>query len=135
MGRDLRGRVTRAYRAREYPLWLCPDCGCGVSSLHWGRHVRAHRGIAKDTRCDRCWDFVPCRKKGDFVCPNHEPRIEVDAEQVPDVKVVRSLRMQVSRTKDGRWKIRAPWLRDAVIGDTWPDTYWMATKKQKEHER
>lgn len=59
--------------------------------------------------------------------------IEV-ADEVPGAapteKLVRSLRMHVQRRSDGKWSVRAPWLKDAVVADTWEDAYWLAMRRQ-----
>lgn len=49
----------------------------------------------------------------------------------PTMAVVRSLKMQVSRAGNGKWRIAAPWLEDAVYADTWEDAYWLAIKELK----
>lgn len=120
--------MTRAYVRGGYPLWLCVTCCMGVASNRWRLHRRRCQRIAEGTVCERCGDFVPCRRKGKWMCPAYEPRVEVDAEQVPDVTVVRSLGMQVKRTGDGRWAVRAAWLDGPVIADSWADAYWLAVR-------
>lgn len=43
--------------------------------------------------------------------------------------VVRSLKMQVSKTSTGKWRIAAPWLEEAIYADTWEAAYWLAVKE------
>lgn len=45
--------------------------------------------------------------------------------------VLQSLKMQATRTKDGKWRVTAPWLVDAVYADTWEDAYWLAVRARR----
>lgn len=49
----------------------------------------------------------------------------------PTVEVLRSMRMQASRTSDGKWRVSAPWLKDAIYADSWEDAYWLAVKERR----
>lgn len=53
---------------------------------------------------------------------------EIEPGTVPTTRLLRSLNMQATRRGDGKWSIRAPWLVDAVVADTWEDAYWLAVK-------
>lgn len=53
---------------------------------------------------------------------------EVDEKTVPTVAVVKSLRMKVRMTSEGKWSIKVPELVDAIVGDTWEEAYWKTRK-------
>lgn len=48
----------------------------------------------------------------------------------PTLELLRSMKMQASKV-NGRWRVAAPWLKDAVYADTWEDAYWMAVKEAR----
>lgn len=101
-----------------YALWLCATCGLVVFANHWAEH---RRWCCRRTVCPKCRGKFPCRS---MHCPEKEKPIVV-AEEAP--RGFRSLRMTVKKS-GSRWVIRAPWLRDPVIADTWEDAYWLAVK-------
>lgn len=41
---------------------------------------------------------------------------------------MKSLQMVVTKGADGKWMVLAPWLDEAVVGDTWEEAYWKAVK-------
>jgi len=118
-------RAVSWYGKHTYNLWLCKSCGFAWPANRWARH---RRRCSRIESCEACGGKYPCVKPE---CPRREkPRVvkkQVPGE-APTMAIVNSLKMQASRTKDGKWRIAAPWLKDAVYADTWEDAYWMAVR-------
>lgn len=119
--------VSRGQHGR-YPCWLCVTCGFRIPANQWTRHRRACVGRAK---CLKCFGHFPCETR---LCSEREKPVKVD-DDVPGIapkeSSLRSLGMKAKRRGDGKWCVNAPWLRDAVVADTWEDAYWLAVKARE----
>lgn len=56
-----------------------------------------------------------------------DPR-EIHPGNAPTPALLKSLKMQATKIGD-KWSVKAPWLDDAIVADTWEDAYWMAVRK------
>ncbi len=109
----------------RFRTFLCLKCGFGIPGNHYGEH---RRKCERTATCSECLGKFPCQH---VRCRAKEVRLAIDPKMVPTDKVVRSLSLKVRRLPDGRWSLKAPWLEDEVVGDTWPEAYWRALKAKE----
>lgn len=113
----------------RYPIWVCPDCGFGITSNKWRLHRRRCTG---HDDCPACGTPFPCRNT---LCPKRERpnRVAIPNEVpglAPRVAMLYRMKIEAKRLEDKTWKGR--WTNGAwVTAKTWPALYELLVRRQR----